>query len=566
MYYLYILYSERYDRYYVGQTNDLDRRLDEHNHALKNSYTSRYRPWELMKYFEVGESLGLARKIENYVKGQKSRADEFSYLCRNFCNLLSVISYPAMKLISTLFVLFSILVNSTGQDIIATSRYPEATANHNQRKIVRDSEENIFVVYADSLEGSLFIKGVYLNRMTMEWSDPVAITEGTHPTLALTEDDQIYLVYQSLDSVSQVKMIKTDDFSTWSDPEILSNVIFPCTLPVADCDAEGRLNVLWLQHNSDSTVSVIYCNIYEEEMVTSTIDNKNQISDISIANHLSYANSILYFGYQYNGDSLQFFSMEDNLSSLDTLFTSTGSQPGLTINSNEENSPLFNFIRGVFIDTLLNVVEWEQAEEEEEAFGERIIIDDPVTYLCVDDLVPPIGYSYLLMKNDSLFHGFSFGFVWDAVIHDTIAGNAIFPSIAYKHFNIEYIDIVWMQESDNGFTIHYQREEKYQYIFKSNEGKKTGRLSVTGYPNPFTHELHIQIVTSPGDAIPVIDIYDINSKLVTSLAPERISGTTCLYTWNTSSSSEQIPPGLYLIRCTAGRSRTVKKVIKAANW
>ena len=73
MYYLYILYSEKHDKYYVGQTNDLSRRLEEHNTQEKNSFTTKYRPWRLEKSFEIGESLGQARKIENYIKGLKSR-------------------------------------------------------------------------------------------------------------------------------------------------------------------------------------------------------------------------------------------------------------------------------------------------------------------------------------------------------------------------------------------------------------------------------------------------------------------------------------------------------------
>ena len=64
MYYLYILYSEKYDRYYVGQTNDPERRLEEHNSALKNSYTAKYRPWKMVGKFEIGPSLGVGKKIE----------------------------------------------------------------------------------------------------------------------------------------------------------------------------------------------------------------------------------------------------------------------------------------------------------------------------------------------------------------------------------------------------------------------------------------------------------------------------------------------------------------------
>ena len=73
MYSIYILYSEKADKYYVGQSNDVDRRLEEHNTSLRNTYTSKYRPWRIAKVFEVGASLGKARKIENHIKRQKSR-------------------------------------------------------------------------------------------------------------------------------------------------------------------------------------------------------------------------------------------------------------------------------------------------------------------------------------------------------------------------------------------------------------------------------------------------------------------------------------------------------------
>ena len=73
MYYIYILYSDAHDRYYVGQSNDVQRRLAQHNEQEKHAYTTRYRPWRLVKSYCVGESLGLARKIENHIKRLKSR-------------------------------------------------------------------------------------------------------------------------------------------------------------------------------------------------------------------------------------------------------------------------------------------------------------------------------------------------------------------------------------------------------------------------------------------------------------------------------------------------------------
>jgi putative endonuclease len=73
MFYIYILYSEASDKYYIGHTEDYLRRLDEHNQSDYNTFTSKYLPWEFAAVFECGLSRGEAQKIEHFIKKQKSR-------------------------------------------------------------------------------------------------------------------------------------------------------------------------------------------------------------------------------------------------------------------------------------------------------------------------------------------------------------------------------------------------------------------------------------------------------------------------------------------------------------
>jgi len=73
MYYIYFLYSESSDKYYVGYTNDPVRRLIEHNTKDFNTFTKKHRPWELSYFFQVSENRGDAMKIERLIKKQKSR-------------------------------------------------------------------------------------------------------------------------------------------------------------------------------------------------------------------------------------------------------------------------------------------------------------------------------------------------------------------------------------------------------------------------------------------------------------------------------------------------------------
>ena len=73
MFYIYILYSPGTDKFYVGYTNDIERRLQEHNELSDNSFTSKYRPWILKSSFEVGNNRGVAMKIEKHIKRQRKR-------------------------------------------------------------------------------------------------------------------------------------------------------------------------------------------------------------------------------------------------------------------------------------------------------------------------------------------------------------------------------------------------------------------------------------------------------------------------------------------------------------
>ena len=70
-YYVYILYSERGDRYYKGMSQNPERRLEYHN-TKERGYTSRYRPWKLV-YTKGFAAKGEALAAECKVKGWKSR-------------------------------------------------------------------------------------------------------------------------------------------------------------------------------------------------------------------------------------------------------------------------------------------------------------------------------------------------------------------------------------------------------------------------------------------------------------------------------------------------------------
>jgi predicted GIY-YIG superfamily endonuclease len=70
-YFLYILKSKRFERYYTGISKDVVKRLEFHN-TKEKGFTSRYRPWELV-YFKEYENKSDAMKSERIVKSWKSK-------------------------------------------------------------------------------------------------------------------------------------------------------------------------------------------------------------------------------------------------------------------------------------------------------------------------------------------------------------------------------------------------------------------------------------------------------------------------------------------------------------
>jgi putative endonuclease len=72
-YCVYILYSAKIDRYYVGMREDLDKRLVYHNHPISPSkFTSKGVPWVI--YFSIRCSTkSQSLRLERLIKSKKSR-------------------------------------------------------------------------------------------------------------------------------------------------------------------------------------------------------------------------------------------------------------------------------------------------------------------------------------------------------------------------------------------------------------------------------------------------------------------------------------------------------------
>jgi len=452
------------------------------------------------------------------------------------------------------------------QTLIGTSYNHEATANHNQRKIVRDSSENIFIVFTDTANQECIIKGVKYDISSGLWNNATFLFNGNNPTLSISKNGQIHLTYESNDSISKILHSSTYDFDFWIPTVCLSDTSIISTLPVADVDSSGKLNVFWIEKNGITDNSLIYANVVNDTLLQRfSVLTKNEINDIAIANHLQYINDELIFAIQYNVDSILFLRTNNNMFSIDTLYEAIGSQPCITYNSYYYFTLHGNSAKFLYIDISGNLIEIEYDFLWSTTYSTQLL-SNTIDYVCIDDIAPPIGYSYLFLKNNNLHHGFSYGMsTWGySTILDTITSSPFYPSIAYKTFNFFNIDYIWMENAGSHYNIYYKRDPKHIWVGGNDIEKdieKDKGFSITGYPNPFSESLTIKLSVSDNVNSPIVKIYNSNAQLVKFLEPISISNKEYEYQWNgLNQKEERANSGIYLITCVVGNKTTVRKV------
>ena len=80
-YFVYILVSIGSERHYIGHTNNVGRRLAEHNDVSRNSWASRFAPWKVV-YSSGYATRAEAMKEEKHLKSFKNKVTLEGYINR----------------------------------------------------------------------------------------------------------------------------------------------------------------------------------------------------------------------------------------------------------------------------------------------------------------------------------------------------------------------------------------------------------------------------------------------------------------------------------------------------
>ena len=72
MFTVYVLYSETFDKIYIGYTSNLEQRFLSHNELGKKGWTIHFRPWKII-HTEEFETKKEALKREKQLKSSRGR-------------------------------------------------------------------------------------------------------------------------------------------------------------------------------------------------------------------------------------------------------------------------------------------------------------------------------------------------------------------------------------------------------------------------------------------------------------------------------------------------------------
>lgn len=467
-----------------------------------------------------------------------------------------------MKKFYSILFCFGILASATSQTLIATSRSQDATKNHNQRKIVRDYNHHVFVFYQDVINDTNSIYFVRYDSLTSSWSQPEFVTNGTSPAVGIDPYmDTIFLAYQTDELNSRIMLMKKFPDGGWDSPEQISLAdSLPNVMPVADVENWGSMIVSWIEKGISADKVQLYRNGEVIEIYSDT-----SITDFSMATSLAITmEQNIFFALEKNGSHVNYFLFKNN--SLSSIADSDGNLPCQSIGSYAPGAIYSTVERIIYKDDnddiMMNSI--EIYGNNFNSWGTYTLIDGPVTNVLIDDVLMPIGFSFLFVKNDVLYHAFSgHDFTPNVTIIDQLGNNPFNPSIAYKHFSAMVVDFVWMEDvGDNEYNIYYKRSNKIAYTIGIDENDHPEGLSLRGSPNPFTNRILLKVYTV-SEEVPVMKLYDLRGSVVKTLNGIISGDHEFTFEWNgRNESGVEVKSGTYIVTADEAGKRVNGLIIK----
>ncbi|MDZ7337197.1 MAG: hypothetical protein ONB30_01510 [candidate division KSB1 bacterium] len=473
--------------------------------------------------------------------------------------------------------------------LVATSGSPLATAYNNGRRMVRDSRDHRYIAYQD-LRGNEPIVCLVRSADGRSWSSPDTIAEGRFPSLAIDREDRLFLVWQSPDSAEILLAFSTDYGESWQvlpgtlNPIPFSGVWRAC-FPVVEAGLRS-VHVAWQQQVPDPTgmrQCIFFASLSPDSLgaappgwIVISLPGEHACFP-SLAYNLAFEPGCVHVAWadsaESKGRSIAYRRVDEAtyewipplheppLDITAGICPSTAHHPAVSVGAGEVVHVVWNHDCGGFHSLLF----FDLANPG--ARFDKDVSASPDPMVCVDDVY--WKYSALVwVKDDEVYYMQTRDAV--PISSDPIAVSDLdgvpsrYPSLCYKHFRADSLDVVWTDGSQPPYRILYRRMEKIYRGSRVGEEATFGVPSPLalqpGHPNPTNACTAIDFVL-PAPALVRLEIYNVLGQKVRTLVDELRPAGRHQVRWNgLDDSGRPLPGGLYLCRLRTPHGLRVQKL------
>jgi hypothetical protein len=446
-----------------------------------------------------------------------------------------------------------------GQSHIATTQSENAIINHNQRKLVRDSNDNMYVAFIDIEENINIIRFVSYDLLSDSWELSDQFLYGKNPSLAISRENEIHLVYESNDSLNTILYSRMQQSGEWSSSIIISDSIHKNILPVADIDSASVTHIVWIKDGIDVDV-VKYTNIKGDIISeVQTLYTDTIITDITIATDLHYHNNDVFVSYSTNNE-IHFQYSKDYGDNWELFGPYIGSHPCISVGFYPipyEHKDSYLQPKLFYLDNVDNAVLMQYGDTLSGQYTEvnsnpLLVVESPVDELHIDDVILPHGFGFIFAKDGHICEAFAYMELTNGLwVNDTLPEDAFNPNVAYKSFRPFTVDYLWMEDNGSGYNIFCKETQKFPNAIEPQNNIHGDIL--TAYPNPFKSFITIHIELENRIVKPEVWIYSIKGQLIKKLkVSDQDNNSNLVYVWDgRHSNGKMVSSGLYVVHATS---------------
>ncbi|HDS06350.1 MAG TPA: T9SS type A sorting domain-containing protein [Bacteroides sp.] len=432
-----------------------------------------------------------------------------------------------------------------------------------QRKIIRSPDPYIVIESGDK---------IFLSR---DLGEAKEILRGGKASLAVDPLSNVFVVYV----YQGIRIAFETEPGIWSPGRLISDTAESVSFPVADCDGSGNIHVIY--GITDTTVrgdrflsALKYVKLDQDSVIHASVIYKTDrwthpdtLVHYHLATHLTSADDAVFVAYQLSSDSINLGFSANGGAEWREAVSFPGTRPTLSIGPGyyypdiieSETFPVVLYIdlEGNLANGLayysMGHFDW---------MGTRIIHPGPVETASADDVISPARYSLIFRKEGALFHAYT-EFFGDCQVLDTVAEQALASSIAYKQFNQEKVDIVWIEQNSGIHELYYRWFSKVPSGISGHPGP--GGLSLDVDPNPFERNVRL-IIRVPGyHRVVDLRIYDLHGREVKRFEVIDHTDQSEIHWDGSSGDGASLKDGLYLIRVTSGNFSAIKRIVRTGS-